>query len=326
MNFRSPLRPGNLHRYRKVLEAELSRYLPNYQFRLLDAPDKDDDLSSPLSFRDQILGYVSLRLKPGHERASKEVLNLFPEFILAALEKIALKKALTTDSETGLNNRDFFYFKLKKLLAPMTSGPKALKLWEGGAAPELVLALFEVGSAKRSAKADVKELSSILKTTPDLISTARLSDRRLGIIFRADASEALSLLNNIRATFLKKYPTTQYYCAYALHPQDLALDPQSPFHDPSVAAEALMEKADCALHFAFGRRTPSPAIGFGDLINSYGQIVQVLQQDRVLINLGMSMGALPGQVFTVQSPSGERKGEATIFETAEAHSLAQTNG
>jgi tetratricopeptide (TPR) repeat protein len=320
-----PLRRVGLRQFRRVLETELNRFLPNYECRL-DAPDSHADLSSPLIYQNKDLGCIYVQLKEGFEPAPKEVLALFPQIVEAALTKVSLHKALITDSETGLNNRNFFYSKMEKLLRPTGSGPKALKLWEGDNTPELVLALFEVGINRRSPKAELKNLSSIIKEIPELISLARLGDRRLGAIFRAQASEALARLENVRSFFLKNNPNVPYYSAYALHPQDLALDPHGPFNNPSKAVEALMDKAVTALHFAFGRRTPSPVIGFGELVNSFGQIVQLLPQDRALINLGRSMGALPGQVFTIQGQSGERKGEISIFETAEAHSLARISG
>jgi tetratricopeptide (TPR) repeat protein len=112
--------------------------------------------------------------------------------------------------------------------------------------------------------------------------------------------------------------------AYALLQREPAADPGR--LDRGEAARILMERADTALNFASGLRADVPVVGFGELLAERGRVVQVLPQERVVINLGSPMGAMPGQVFAVVSESGEPKGEITVFEAGEAYSLAHASG
>jgi tetratricopeptide (TPR) repeat protein len=250
---------------------------------------------------------------------------MWPAVVEAALDKVSLYKALVTDRETSLYNCDYFQARLVKLMRASEVDPRPLKLWEDSNSTQLVLAVAEI-QTKSGVKTDLKAASSAFSDINELLILARLSDRRLGAIFRAGPQEAKASLERIRTLSLERMPDLTIFYSYALFPQDLTMDLAAPFQSLKEAAALLLEKAETVLNFAVGRPKPAAVIGFGDLINSGGLVVQVLPQDRVLINLGRTMGALPGQVFKVIGEGGDPKGEITIFGIAETSSLAHVTG
>jgi tetratricopeptide (TPR) repeat protein len=316
------LKLDDLRRYGRVFERELAKFLPGYQFSVGHFPEDWAQYTAQIYFRGEVAGLASMGLIDGYQPASDALIAIWPLLVESALEKVAYKKALVTDPETGLNNLSFFKSKTHRLLKSPETGPRALGLWDRSDAPALVLALSEIGGDRRLSRREILSLARILRTVPDIICLARLGDRRLGLIFKAGPSEAQARLDQARASALALGLSGPYLSGYALFPQDLALDPGAPFVKPSDAAEAWLAKSETALHFAYGRRNPAPVIGFGQLVGSYGQITQLLPQSRVVINLGAPMGAMPGQVFSVLGQSDEPKGEITVFETGEAYSLA----
>lgn len=316
------LKLEDLRRFRRTFEREMAAFLPGYQVSVGPFPEDWAQWTAQVFFRGQVAGLASMRLREDAEPAAEGLFEVWPRLVESALEKVAFRKALITDPETGLNNGQRLKARLVDLLRPPETGPRALGLWDNGESPALVLALSEIGGDRRPSRREMLDMASALKGIPGLICLARLGDRRLGAIFRAGPSEALARLDQARAAALSMGPNGPYLSGYALFPQDLALDPAGPFLRPRDAAQALLDKAETALNFAYGRRHPAPVIGFGHLVNSYGQITQPLPQSRVVINLGSPMGAMPGQVFSVIGQGGEPKGEITVFETGEGYSLA----
>jgi tetratricopeptide (TPR) repeat protein len=300
----------------------MAKFLPGYQFSIGPFPEDWAQYTAQVHFNDQVVGLASMALMEGYQPASEALLTIWPALVESALEKVAYHRAIFTDAATGLYNFNFFQTKLYKLLKAQKTGPRTLGLWENADAPALVLALAEIGGVHRLSRKEFLTLASALKTIPEIICLARLGDRRIGVIFKAGPNEAQARLDQTRVNALNSPLNDPYLCGYALYPQDLALDPAAPFTKTKQAAEVWLNKAETALHFAYGRRHPAPVIGYGQLVNSYGQITQLLPQNRVLINLGAPMGALPGQVFSVIGFSNEPKGEITVFETGEAYSLA----
>jgi tetratricopeptide (TPR) repeat protein len=313
----------------------MAKFLPGRRFSVGPFPEDWALATASVKLRGQVVGLASMGLALASDRAAdrasdraeegdadEAALAIWPTLVEAALEKVALKKALVTDSATGLNNEAHFRAKLGKLMFPSRSGPRALGLWDGTDSQALVLALSEIGGDRRLSREEFIRLARALKAVPDSISLARLGDRRLGLLFMAGPAEAQARLERVRAKAPNLGLSGPYLCGYALFPQDLALDPAGPFLRPKDAAEAFLAKAETALRFAYGKPNPAPIIGFNQLVNFHGQITQILPQSRVVINLGTLMGAVPGQVFSVLSHGGEPKGEITVFETGEAYSLA----
>jgi tetratricopeptide (TPR) repeat protein len=315
------LNPGDLRRFRAVFERHLRRFLPGHSPMVGPAPEPGADLETPLIYRGRPLGRLSLFLEPGAKKAPPQVAALLPAVAASALELVSLHKALVTDRQTGLGNRDFFMSRLCERIRLSESEPRTLKSWEDEGRVQLVLALFEI-DPKPGQRGDLRALAETVGEIDEIAALARLGDRRLGCLFQASPGEAKARLERIRGLALTRFGDLSPLSAFALFPGDLALDPAAPFQSRLEAANALMERAATALAFAASRRRPAPVIGFGELVGSHGQVVQILPQDRVIINLGRSMGALPGQVFAVRGEDSEPKGEITVFEAGEAWSLA----
>ncbi|MDR0355547.1 MAG: tetratricopeptide repeat protein [Deltaproteobacteria bacterium] len=312
----------DVRRFDFVFNREMARYLPGYQFAVGHFPEDWAQVTAQVSFRGRVIGLASCRLKDGCQPAPVDVFNLWPTLVESSLEKVAFRKALITDQETGLHNRELLMAKLGKIIRASSQGEAPLGFWDSNEAPALVLALAEMNVDGAFSKEEMLDLASALKRIPETICLARLGDRRLGLLFNASPAEAQARLDQARILLLREKARNSYLLSYSLFPQDLTLDSQGPFLRASDMAQALMEKAETALQFAYGRRQPAPVIGFGQLISAYGQIIQVLPQSRVVINLGGPMGAMPGQVFTALDAGGERKSEITVFETSEGFSLA----
>ncbi|MDR2300553.1 MAG: tetratricopeptide repeat protein [Deltaproteobacteria bacterium] len=316
------LKPYELRRYVRPFEREMGKFLPGYRFSVGPFAEDWAEKTAQLRFRGEVVGVASMALNEGGEEGPADLLALWSVLAESALEKTVLKKALVIDPLTGLYNAGYFKSKLHKLLNSPMTGPRAHGLWEGPESPALVLAITEIGGEKRLSKKEFIRLARILKAVPDSICLARLGDRRLGLIFLAGPLEAQSRLDQARNGALAHDFSGHYFSGYALYPQDLALDSLAPFVKTKVAVESLIAKAETALNFAYGKPIPAPVIGFGQLLNGHGQLTQILPQNRVVINLGANMGAMPGQVFSVLSYAGKPKGEITVFETGEGYSLA----
>lgn len=319
------LTPKDLARFQGVLHKELLRFLPGYRPVAGPFPEPEADLSLPLAYRGRPLGHLSLFLENNGKKLHKEVEALLPQVAASALDMVSLHKALATDRETGLATRDRFLSKLAKLVPIQEGAQRGPRAFDDEGEPQLALALAEI-TAKPGQGPGLSHLAEVFGGIEECAALGRLGDRRLGALLRSGPAEAKAALESARAEILRRFPSGGYISAYAAYPQDLAMDPGAPFKNRKEAARTLMERADTALHFAAGRRGHAPVVGFGELVSTFGQVVQVLPQERVVINLGGPMGALPGQVYSVASDSGEPKGEITVFETGEAYSLAHVTG
>ncbi|MDR2140947.1 MAG: tetratricopeptide repeat protein [Deltaproteobacteria bacterium] len=303
----------DLRRFDHDLQKALTRFLPDYEFQVGPTPEPGSDLAAPLAYQGRPLGYVSVSLKSGCHPAPPEVLALWPSLADSALENLALRKALQKDSESGLYNRRFFLGRLKKLLhdSPRAVEPNPTLTRETLDRSALIVAL--VGLSR--GQPDLDRRVARLLFDRRILCLARLERDRLGLLLRAEPEEGRHFLEDFRLRVQKCLPRRQTSLGYALWPQDL------PAHSTNKA-DVLLERAETALFFAAAPEAPVAVIGFGELVEKQGHLIQVLPQDRVILNLGRAMGAQAGQVFVVKSSTGEPKGEIAIFETADNYSLA----
>ena len=319
------LTPRDLSRFKGALQKAIGRFLPGYRPVAGPIPEPGAAYTLPLLYRGRPLGHLSLISEEGAARLSKELEALLPKIAASALDMASLHKALATDRETGLMNRERFLGIVAKSMGTERGVQRSPRSFDADAEPQLVLALAQA-SGKPGHGPSLAEVAEALGSIEELAALARLGDHRLGALFRSGPMEAKAALESARAQILGRFPSGGYLSAYAAFPQDLSFEPGARQKSRKELAGVLMERADTALHFGAGRRGPAPVIGFGELVASYGQVVQVLPQERVVINLGGPMGAIPGQVFAVTSETGEPKGEITVFETGEAYSLAHVTG
>jgi tetratricopeptide (TPR) repeat protein len=299
----------DLSRAKADFFRELSCLFPELEFSLCETPLEPNVFDTLLHFRGRDLGRLSAKVKDG-ESFPEDKLKIIPSFLSSLLEKLWLKKALTLDKESGLNNKDFFLSKLKKYILPFDSQPRPLKLEDREGIINLALIEFRYdwGMPQRV-------LIHKLRSLPGLILLARYSEKGLVILCRGSREEMREALDSARREAQFKLHSSPPQIGFATYPGDLAFDGLE--SEPHLI---LLSKAAAALFFASGQNS-SQVIAFGDLLNKCGRVTQVLPQDRAILNLGKAMGAVAGQVFLVKGDDGSPKGEANIFETAPAYSI-----
>ncbi|MDR2339503.1 MAG: tetratricopeptide repeat protein [Deltaproteobacteria bacterium] len=307
----SSLTQKDLARRRTAFLKELGALYPSLEFSLDPEPAGDLVADISLSFRGRALGRLSATLREGAEEPCKGAVRLLDGVVASLLDKLWLRKCLTLDRESGLFNKDYLLSRLRKLLRPLDTHPRPLRLEEGGGAINLALIEFryEWGLPQRV-------LLGKLKSVPGLLLLARHAERRFAMLFRGSREDARQALDYARREAQFRFHSSPPQIGFASYPGDLAFDGLG--SDPS---DALLQKAASALFFA-SSQNPSQVIAFGDLLNCHGRVTQVLPQDRAILNLGRSMGALAGQVFLVKGEDGAPKGEASVFETAPTYSIA----
>ncbi|MDR0547949.1 MAG: tetratricopeptide repeat protein [Deltaproteobacteria bacterium] len=315
MSFRPRLWPHDLVRYRRVLQKKLAQFLPDYDFQIGPGPEPHSDLAAPLAYLGRPLGYVSVSLKPGREPASPAVLAIWPSLADSALENLALRKALSQEPETGLFNREYFLFRLNKLLLqtlePSESG---LTLAQEDHNPgQVAVATLALNPGQTPLKRwQAKALRDL-----NPLYLARLDRERLGLVVPGDPETILLYLNDFRDKAKAFFPGQTLPIGYALAPKAQENPPAS-----RQVAETWLWRALMALRVAVSPSALRPVVEFGDLVANHGTITQVLPQDRVVVSLGLDMGAQAGQVFEVTGSSGEVKGQIALFEIASNFSLA----
>jgi tetratricopeptide (TPR) repeat protein len=232
------------------------------------------------------------------------------------LENLALRKALQKDPESGLYNRRYFLRQLKKILRDRHHSPLEPNQGLTREVQEPSTLLVAIVSLGRGQAVFNRRAAKVLSTR-SVQCLARLDQDKLGLLLWADPEAGRLFLDNFRQNILQNLPDFPPTIGYALWPQDLAFNPPG-----TEALDLLMERAKTALFFASGAQSPSPIIGFGEMVEKYGHLTQILPQDRVVVNLGRAMGARAGQVFAVKSRDGRPKGEISLFETSENYALA----
>lgn len=365
------LKPEDLKRFSRFILSDLAEFLPDYDFKLtwtpsdleeeglevlpLDAQEDDEESGSfslPLIYRGRFLAQISACLKPGRPPANPALVELTPLILQQILEKLLLYKAQVLDRETGLYSRDYFYRQLVRRIkkeAQAQIGRQQQGLALGDEQLGLVAALVELKGFGRlsgeygrvGAKEALRILAGWLREKgqgPRII--ARVSPDRLGLIFN-DCSLgqmetwAERVLERARTeqrqTLVGSWPLLPVL-GWAGYPQDFSPEDKTEQIKSETLAEALITKARLALMNALGRPGPA-AQSFSQLLKRGGQVVQTLPGDRVVLNLGRSVGARSGQVFLISeglknqnlgSGDLDYKGEAVIFETADDYSIAHT--
>ncbi|MDR1607388.1 MAG: tetratricopeptide repeat protein [Deltaproteobacteria bacterium] len=311
-----PLWPRDLVRFSREFKKTLTRFLPNYEFQVGPTPEPNSELAAPLAYLGRALGYVSVNLKPGQKPAPASVLALWPSLADSALENLALRKALQKDPESGLYNRRYFLGRLRKnlrdrqRLAAEANQALTREIMEP---PALLVAIVDFGPGnfvldRRTAR---------ILATRKAQCLARLDRDRLGLLMTTEPTAGRDFLEEYQLTIRKRLPDLNPTIGYALYPKDL------PWQTPSQEIkDILLARAETALFVASSHQAPASIIGFGELVERYGHLTQILPQNRVALNLGRAMGAMAGQIYAIKGRAGEPKGEIAIFETAENYSLA----
>ncbi len=315
---------------------DLEALWPDWRFRLADlTPDaaEPDELELLLQYKGRLLGRLFVT-GPDQARRPEEEARLYG-VIRLALDNMSLRKALLTDRETGLYSREYFRNRLWKALRKRRREGAARSLsMDGEPAPELLLGLVELREAADPSSA-LAALAGRLAECLPARHLSRLGTRRLGFLAEARPEEFRLGLENVLDGQLAAEPDSRPVAAWVRYPHDLGEDEGGPDAGPDWArsqADDLEERARTALFQARQSRAAGQAVAFGDLLENHGQVVQVLPQDRVVVNLGRSMGAAAGQVFLVSSPPDrpgvepEYKGEVTLFEAADNYSFGYLSG
>ncbi len=336
----SRLTPADLRRFGPKFLEDLSAFWPDRRAWLLapdePAPAEAEPLEAehPLIYKGRELGRLivanplGLAPPPGYEETR-------PVLIRQGLETMALRKALLTDRETGLYGRDYFHHRLLKALSQRREGAVKSLSMDGGPASELLLVMVELREAPEPHSALSKLAARLAEHLPSR-HLSRLGTRRLGFLVEGRPEEIRLSLENALDAQLTADPASRPVAAWARYPHDLANeDSASETTEPGRLrrqARVLEDKARAALFQARQSRGAAVGVAFGDLLESHGQVIQVLPLDRVVVNLGRATGAAAGQVFLISSPTErpgaepEYKGEVTLFETADSYSLGHLSG
>lgn len=287
----------------------------------------EDSLLLPIVFRGRDLGY--LQISPGVPGDDEEFIG---ELTRQGLESMRLRKALLTDRETGLFSRDYFSGRLLRALKKRRRPGAAMNLsLDEDISPELILVMAELRDAAEPHQALI-DFAALLNRHLNLKCPARSGLRQLAFLAEGKPEEIRLNLEAALDEQLETKPSSRPIASWVRWPFDLERDPagDEPGHLRRQARE-LWEMAETALFYARQSRGSAAGVAFGDLVDHYGQITQVLPMDRVIVNLGRTTGAAPGQVFLVSAPverpsaEPQYKGEVTIFEVQDNYSLAYVN-
>ena len=319
------LTPDDLAWFGQRFLNDLKGILPDLTFRLATSPDigapQPNEAGFSLDFKGQTLGY--LYYSPGTKVGVG--LNFLPELVQQGLRTMSLRKSLLTDGETGFLSRDCFRRLLTKELARRAPEGATLNLsLDEEPTPDLILVMVELQDDSNIIP-DLLAMSTQLEEHLSLRYLSRLGRQRLGFLVEGRPDEIRQTLEKTLETYKA---TTTPVMAWSCYPKDvIGTNLEGETKRVHRHPLQLIRKARAALFHA--RQTPGKAaVAFSDLVDNHGQIIQVLPLDRVVINLGRSTGALPGQVFMASSPDRlagsepDYKGEVTIFQASEDYSVA----
>ena len=325
------LLPDDLKRFGRKFGLALEAMPQPLDFRVapLDEPPLADENSGnlvcPLRYKGRDLGWL-LVFSAGELPLAPELARLLPWAAEQALESLWLRKALSTDRETGLFSRGYFLSRLPKILrARPRAVTRSLSL-DQGAEPVLALVLAEVGRLMEPGPVLSAWAARLAERLPCRYS-ARLSRRRLVFLTEGRPEELRLALEEALAGQLAAEPESRPALAWASYPGDLGAEAAAPrFRRQS---RLFLSRASAALFQA--RQIRGEVVAFADLLARHGRIIQVLPLDRVVVDLGREAGALPGQIFLVNAPGtadgeADYKGEVTLTETAEGYSLGRLTG
>lgn len=303
------------------------RVVPFFDWFKVKDGSQDGSLVIPLAYRGCNLGYLTISPVSGLSLAA-EVAAIMPEVARQALETMWLRKALDTDRETGLFSRFYFLGRLRALLKSRRREAARNLSMDGQLEPELVLVLAELREAAKPGPA-LTTFADRLTRLLAPATLARLGFRRLGFWLEGRFEEIRCSLEEVLNEQIVADPASRPALGWARYPQDLGREIEE-IGGLTAAGQArlLLRRAATALFRARQERGAAVGVAFGDLVKSYGRVVQVLPLDRLVINLGRETGAVKGQVFLVQTSGlggikSEYKGEVTIFEVADSYALVR---
>ena len=325
--------PADLKRFGRKLCLDLEALVQPHGCRVVpldewpeasDGP-QDGNLVCPLKYKGRELGYLMVFSAVGRPLAP-ELARLLPRAAEQALETLRLRKALSTDRETGLFSRGYFLSRLPNILRERPRAATRSLSLDREAEPVLALVLAEAGR--------VAEPGTLLAAWAARLAErlaprcpARLSSRRLAFLTEGRPEELRPALEEALAGQLAAEPESRPAVAWAAYPEDLGTEAAAPSFRRQ--ARLLLSRASAALSQA--RQGRGGAVAFADLLARHGRIIQVLPLDRVVVGLGREAGAAPGQVFLVNAPGmaegeADYKGEVTLTEIAEGYALGRLTG
>ena len=325
--------PADLKRFGRKLGLALEALLQPLDFRVVPLDEwpevgegpQDGNLVCPLKYKGRDLGHLMV-FSAGGQPLAPELARLLPLAAEQALEALWLRKALSTDRETGLFSRGYFLSRLPKILRTRPRAATRSLSLEYGAEPVLALVLTELGRIAEPGPALAAWAGRLAGHLP-LRCQARLGIRRLAFLVEGRPEDLRPALAEALAGQLAAEPESRPVVAWAAYPGDLGTEAAgSRFRRQS---RLLLNRASAALFQA--RQSRDEAVAFADLLARHARIIQVLPLDRVVVGLGREAGAVQGQVFLVNAPGAaggeaEYKGEVTLTEIAEGYSLGRLTG
>ena len=327
------LLPADLKRFGRKLCLDLEALVQPHDCRVVPLDEwpevgegpQDGNLVCPLKYKGRDLGYLMVFSAAGLPLAP-ELARLLPRAAEQALEALWLRKALSTDRETGFFSRGYFLSRLPKILrARPRAAARSLSLGRE-AEPVLALVLAEVGRVAEPGAA-LSAWAEHLAERLALRCPARLGLRRLAFLAEERPEDLRQALDEALAGPTAAEPEARPAVAWAAYPGDLGGEATLPsFRRQS---RLLLNRASAALFQA--RQNRGAAVAFTDLLARHGRVIQVLPLDRVVVSLGREAGAAQGQVFLVNAPGAagaeaDYRGEVTLTEIAEGYSLGRLTG
>ena len=323
--------PADLKRFGRKLCRDLEALVRPHDCRVVplnewpEAGEGPGGLTCPLKYKGRELGCLVVFPAAGSP-PSPELARLLPPASEQALEALWLRKALSTDRETGLFSRGYFLSRLPKVLRKRPRAAARSLSLDQGAEPVLALVLAELGRAAKPGPALAAWAARLAERLP-LRYPARLGPRRLAFLVEGRPEELRPALDEALAGQLEAGPESRPAMAWATYPGDLGSE--------AVAGSfrrqgrLLLSRASAALFQA--RQGRGGTVAFADLLARHGRVIQVLPLDRVVVGLGREAGAAVGQVFLVNAPGptggeADYKGEVTLTEISEGYALGRLTG
>ena len=325
--------PADLKRFGRKLCLDLEALIQPHDCRVVPLNEwpevgegpQDGNLVHPLKYKGRDLGYLMV-FSVGGQPLAPELARLLPRAVEQALETLWLRKALSTDRETGFFSRGYFLSRLPKILRERPRATTLSLSLDHGSEPVLALVLAELSRGPEPGPI-LASLAARLAERLTLRCPARLNPRRLAFLTEERPEELRLALAEALSWLSAAEPESRPALAWAAYPVDLGAEAAlAGFHRQS---RLLISRASAALFQA--RQSRNEAVAFSDLLARHGRIIQVLPLDRVVVGLGHEAGAAVGQVFLVNAPGAaggeaEYKGEVTLTETAEGYALGRLTG
>lgn len=296
-------------------------------------------------------------------RAPKTLVAILPAVATLALEKIQGIKSSITNAKNGLFNRDYLHHAANRELRMIREGFHLSGETAGSEEyrASVGVVLLDL-SGLRSVAMDFGHLfaedlavqfaDALSSVTPEQAFVCNSGDYEYAILIPTGTSSscrkiAVEAVNTLRA-IQKVHDVTEHRvgvdvaAGYAAFPQDFE---GAQFDlDSDEQSRLLIRKARISSNVAkrLGKTLTTPhVLGFNRLLHEGGAVREVLPLNRVVVDVGGSMGAREGQRFSVWScnysssqaggtPSNSLikrhplyKGELVLMEVREADSIAE---